>query len=200
MKRNFTFFETENCFFWNGKSLALYLSEISNVSKYYFRREILQKTILKNSILMCSWSCTNVCFHNLVSTNLRLRSPIRSPHPRQNNLPHPLPIQPPSHHPMTVPSLNRDQHTRIYVNHFSTIGLYGGPAHYDVSIRQAAIEAFITSSFKIFLTQTFLRCGATCYCLQGRCHSFSMVSIVYRSVERFAVIFASFSQNPKLLL
>ena len=33
------------------------------------------------------------------------------------------------------------------LNHFSTIGLYGGPAHYDVSIRQAAIEAFVTSSF-----------------------------------------------------
>ena len=56
-------------------------------------------------------------------------------------------------------------------NHFSTIGLYGGPAHYDVSIRQAAIEAFITSSFKIFLTQTFPRCGATCYILPSRAMS-----------------------------
>ena len=26
------------------------------------------------------------------------------------------------------------------------------------------------------------------YCLQGRCHSFSMVSISYRSVEHFAII------------
>ena len=57
------------------------------------------------------------------------------------------------------------------VNHFSTIGLYGGPAHYDVSIRLAAIEAFITSSFKIFLTQTFPRCGATCYILPSRAMS-----------------------------
>ena len=56
-------------------------------------------------------------------------------------------------------------------NHFSTIGLYGGPAHYDVSIRQAAIEAFVTSSFKIFLTQTFPRCGATCYILPSRAMS-----------------------------
>ena len=49
--------------------------------------------------------------------------------------------------------------------------LYGGPAHYDVSIRQAAIEAFVTSSFKIFLTQTFPRCGATCYILPSRAMS-----------------------------
>ena len=55
--------------------------------------------------------------------------------------------------------------------HFSTIGLYGGPAHYDVSVRQADIEAFVTSSFKIFLTQTFPRCGATCYILPSRAMS-----------------------------
>ena len=53
-------------------------------------------------------------------------------------------------------------------DHFSTAGLYSGPAHYDVSIRQAAIEAFVKSSFKIFLTQTFPRCGATCYILPSR--------------------------------
>ena len=53
--------------------------------------------------------------------------------------------------------------SRIF-NHFSTTG---GTAHDDVSIRQAALkaarEAFVTSSFKIFLTQTFPLCGATCY-------------------------------------
>ena len=31
------------------------------------------------------------------------------------------------------------------INHFSTIGRISGPAHYDVSIRQAAIEAFLAS-------------------------------------------------------
>ena len=50
----------------------------------------------------------------------------------------------------------------MHFNHFSTIGRISGPAHYDVSIRQAAIEAFLASSFKIFWTQTFPRCGATC--------------------------------------
>ena len=85
-------------------------------------------------------------------------------------------------------------------NHFSTIGLYGGPAHYDVSIWQAAIEAFVTSSFKIFLTHTFPRCGATCYILPSRAMSqlFNGVNFVYRSVEHLP-LFASFSQNPKLL-
>ena len=47
--------------------------------------------------------------------------------------------------------------------HMDPGGSYSGPAHYDVSIRQAAKAAFVTSSFKIFLTQTFPRCGATCY-------------------------------------
>ena len=59
----------------------------------------------------------------------------------------------------------------ITFNHFSTTGLYSGPAHYDVSIRQAAIEAFVRSSFKIFLVQTFPRCGATCYILPSRAMS-----------------------------
>ena len=38
------------------------------------------------------------------------------------------------------------------VNHFSMTGRCSGPAHYDVSIRQAAVAAFVTSSLKIFLT------------------------------------------------
>ena len=41
------------------------------------------------------------------------------------------------------------------LNHFSTTGRCSGPAHYDVSIRQAARAAFVTSSLKIFLTQNF---------------------------------------------
>ena len=49
------------------------------------------------------------------------------------------------------------------LSHSSTTGLCSGPAHYDISIRQAARAAFVTSSVKIFLTQTFPRCGATCY-------------------------------------
>ena len=71
------------------------------------------------------------------------------------------------------------------LNHYRTIGRCSGPAHYDVSIRQAARAAFVTSSFKIFLTQTFLRCGATCYILPSRAMSqlFNGVNIVYRSVE-----------------
>ena len=71
------------------------------------------------------------------------------------------------------------------VNHFSTTGRCSGPAHYDVSIRQAARTAFVTSSFKIFLTQTFPRCGATCYILpsRGMTQLFNGVNFVYRSVE-----------------
>ena len=73
----------------------------------------------------------------------------------------------------------------IKLNHFSTTGRCSGPAHYDVSIRQAARAAFVTSSFKIFLTQTFPRCGATCYILLSRAMTklFNGVNFVYRSVE-----------------
>ena len=73
----------------------------------------------------------------------------------------------------------------IHVNHYRTIGRVSGPAHYDVSIRQAARAAFVTSSFKIFLTQTFLRCGATCFKLPSRAMTqlFNGVNFVYRSVE-----------------
>ena len=71
------------------------------------------------------------------------------------------------------------------LNHFSTTGCCSVPAQYDVSIRQAARAAFVTSSFKIFLTQTFLRCGATCYILPSRAMTqlFNGVNFVYRSVE-----------------
>ena len=71
------------------------------------------------------------------------------------------------------------------LNHFSTTGRCRCPAHFDVSIRQAARAAFVTSSFKIFLTQTFPRCGATCYILPSRAMTqlFNSVNFVYRSVE-----------------
>ena len=70
-------------------------------------------------------------------------------------------------------------------NHFSTTGRCSGPAHNDVSIRQAARAVFVTSSFKIVLTQTFPRCGATCYILLSRAMTqlFNGVNFVYRSVE-----------------
>ena len=49
-----------------------------------------------------------------------------------------------------------------YINHFSTIGRY-----------------------RIFLTQTFPQCGATCYILPSRAMSqlLNGVNFVYRSVE-----------------
>ena len=76
---------------------------------------------------------------------------------------------------------------RVYrlFNHYRTTGRCSGPSHYDVSIRQAARAAFVTSSFKIFLTQTFPRCGATCYILPSRAMTplFNGVNFVYRSVE-----------------
>ena len=91
----------------------------------------------------------------------------------------------------------------ICFNHFSTTGRCSGPAHYDVSIRQAARAAFVTSSFKIFLTQTFPRCGATCFILPSRAMTqlFNGVNGVSLSGSLFNILqlFASFSQNLKLL-
>ena len=77
------------------------------------------------------------------------------------------------------------QRNHYIINHFSTTGRCSGPAHYDVSIWQAARAAFVTSSFKISLTQTFPRCGATCYILPSRAMTqlFNGVNFVYRSVE-----------------
>ena len=72
-----------------------------------------------------------------------------------------------------------------HTNHISTTGRCSGSVHYDVSIRQAARAAFVTSSFKIFVTQTFPLCGATCYILPSRAMTqlFNGVNFVYRSVE-----------------
>ena len=73
----------------------------------------------------------------------------------------------------------------LFINHYRMTGCCSGPAHYDVSIRQAARAAFVASSFKIFLTQTFPRCGATCYILPSWAMTqlFNGVNFVYRSVE-----------------
>ena len=86
------------------------------------------------------------------------------------------------------------------------IGHCSGTVHDDISIPQASTVAFVTSSFKIFLTQTFPRCGATCYILPSRAMSqlFNGVNFVYISLSgsllllNILQLFESFSQNPKL--
>ena len=100
--------------------------------------------------------------------------------------------------------INGKEAEKDQVNHFSTTGRCSGPAHYDVSIRQAARAAFVTSSLKIFLTQTFPRCGATCYniafegddsAIQWCQYCVSLSGSLFNILQ----LFASFSQNPKLL-
>ena len=63
--------------------------------------------------------------------------------------------------------------------------------------------AFVTSSFKIFLTQTFPRCGATLYiAFEGDVSAFQWCQFCVSlngSILNFLQLFASFSQNPKLL-
>ena len=63
--------------------------------------------------------------------------------------------------------------------------MYTGPTRCDTWIRQGARPAIVTSSFKIFLTQTFPLCGATCYILPSRTmhQPFNGVNFVYHSVE-----------------
>ena len=75
------------------------------------------------------------------------------------------------------------------INHFSITGRSSDPAHHDGSIRQAATAAFVTSSFKIVLTQTFPLCGATCYILSLRVmyQLFNGANFVYRSVEVYGI-------------
>ena len=53
--------------------------------------------------------------------------------------------------------------------------------------RQAARPAIVTSSFKIFLTQTFPLCGSTCYIMPSRMMTrlFNGVNFVYRSVQGY---------------
>ena len=80
-------------------------------------------------------------------------------------------------------------------NHFSTTGRCSGTAHYNFSIRQAAINiaAFVTSSFKIFLTR-----GQLFRDVEPRviCQFFVSLS---GSLLNILQLFMSFSQNPKLL-
>ena len=72
-----------------------------------------------------------------------------------------------------------------FVNHFSMTGCCTGPLRCETWIRQAARPAIVTSSFIIFLTQTFPLYGATSYILPSR--TMSQLSngliFVYRSVE-----------------
>ena len=57
---------------------------------------------------------------------------------------------------------------------------------------------FVTSSFKIFLAQTFPRCGGTCYILPSRAMTqlFNGVNFVYRSVE----VYLTFCSNLRVLV
>ena len=79
-----------------------------------------------------------------------------------------------------------------------------GPAHYDVSIRQAARAAFVTSSFKIFLTQNFPRCRSHVLYIafEGDDSAIQWCQFCLSlsgSLFNILQLFASFSQNPKLL-
>ena len=78
----------------------------------------------------------------------------------------------------TAKQCNYDE---VCFNHFSMTGRCTGPPRYDVSIRQAGTAAIVTSSFKIFWTQTCPLCGATCYILPSRL--FNGVNFGYHSVE-----------------
>ena len=71
------------------------------------------------------------------------------------------------------------------IKHFSMTGRCSGPPRCVTWIRQAARPAIVTSSFKIFLTQTFPLCGATCYIVLSRVKTqlLNCVNFVYRSVE-----------------
>ena len=63
--------------------------------------------------------------------------------------------------------------------------------------------AFVTSSFKIFLTQTFPQCGATCYiAFEGDDSAIQWCQFCVSlsgSLFNILQLFVSFSQNPKLL-
>ena len=67
----------------------------------------------------------------------------------------------------------------LIINHFNTT------AHYNVWLRQVGRPAFVTSYFKIFLTQTYPLCGATCYVMSSRAMAqlFNGVNFVYCPVE-----------------
>ena len=95
---------------------------------------------------------------------------------------------------------NRFKVNRFKINHllsrfihFSTTGRCTGPPRSDVSIRQAGAAAIVTSSFKIFLTQT----GATCYIVPSRpmIRLFNGVNFGYHSVE----VYRTFSSYLRVL-
>ena len=69
--------------------------------------------------------------------------------------------------------------------YFSTTGRNWGTPLRDACVRQACLRAIATSSFKIFLTQSFPRRGATCYILPWRAMSrlFNGVNFGYRSAD-----------------
>ena len=71
------------------------------------------------------------------------------------------------------------------VDHFSTSGRNCGTPLRDACVRQACLPAIAMSSFKIFLTQSFPRRGATCYILPWRAMSrlFNGVNFGYRSAD-----------------
>ena len=73
----------------------------------------------------------------------------------------------------------------LFVNNFSTTGRNCGTPLRDACVRQACLPAIATSSFKIFLTQSFPRRGATCYILPWRAMSrlFNGVNFGYRSAD-----------------
>ena len=76
------------------------------------------------------------------------------------------------------------------INHFSTTGRNCGTPLRDACVRQACLPAIATSSFKIFLTQSFPRRGATCCILPSRAMSqlFSGVNSLSLNLEHFADI------------
>ena len=81
-------------------------------------------------------------------------------------------------------------HSGRLINHFSTTGRRTGPLRCDAWIRQTARPAIVTSSFKIFLIQTFQLCAATCYILPSRTmpQLFSGLNCVYRSVQVYGTL------------
>ena len=85
------------------------------------------------------------------------------------------------------------------LNHFSTTGRNCGTPLRDACVRQACLPAIATSSFKILLTQSFQRHGATCYILPWRAMSRLFNGVNFgRCLSKFSDLFGSFSQNPIL--
>ena len=93
---------------------------------------------------------------------------------------------------------------KLHINHYRTTGRCNGPAHYDVSIRQAARVAFVTSSFKIFFNTNFSAMWSHVLyiafegddsAIQWCQFCVSLIGSLFNILQ----LFASFSQNPMLL-